>query len=121
MWSWAVTSLRVFGRLRTAAGIVSVLLHVRAGLRGGGRTPYYFSTQGCRLEVSWFSSGLLPPEVPLAAAAALRALGCPMRPWVVALLTSSVVGSTPRPVMCECAAIRFKPRISRPSGTVLIC
>lgn len=52
-------------------GTVSVL-RLQAGRRG--ENPYYFSTQGCRLAVSWFSSGMLPSEVPFAAAAALRAL-----------------------------------------------
>lgn len=52
-------------------------------------------------------------------AAAFRAFSCPTRPCDAAL-GSKVSVSTPRPRMCECAAIRFIPRSSLLWGTVWI-
>ena len=53
-------------------------------------------------------------------AAALRAFSWPTRPWE-ATLGSSVSASTPNPRMCECAAIRLRPRRSLLSPTVTTC
>lgn len=50
-------------------------------------------------------------------AAALRAFSWPTRPWDAAR-GSRLVASTPRPRMCECAAMRLRPRRSFDSETV---
>lgn len=64
VWSWAVTSLRFFGRLdrEDVSATTSMTIPI-------SKSTYYFSTQGCALGVSWpFFSCLLEP---LAAAAFL--------------------------------------------------
>lgn len=52
-------------------------------------------------------------------AAALRAFSCPTSPCDDTF-GSSVSGSTPRPRMCECAAMRLRPRSSLLSAIVVI-
>jgi hypothetical protein len=64
VWSWAVTSLRFFGRL--------VLCQYCYGLLPEEVIAYYFSTHGWTLLVSFGGGALL--DVPFVAAASLRAL-----------------------------------------------
>ena len=53
-------------------------------------------------------------------AADFLAFSCPTRPCDEDM-ASNVLGSIPRPLTWECAAMRLRPRISRLSATVEIC
>ena len=66
MWSWEVTSARVFGRL-------VVIRHVQSSER---KSTYYFSTHGCKRRASSFLADIFELDAFAAAAfaAAARAL-----------------------------------------------
>ena len=68
MWSWAVTSLRLFGRLESAGSQKQAAGRASKQARTLSRT-YYFSTQGWARGVSGVFFSCLP--APLAAAAFL--------------------------------------------------
>lgn len=96
MWSWAVTSLRVFGRLCVPSACVQfrssifafrLLSLVYISLPFFLPPTHYFSTHGCARGVSLVCLSFLLPE-PLAAAS-LRAL----RSKKLAMVTGGAVGA----------------------------